>query len=188
MDTRTSPARLRIERIQERCARMASPRCWCRRATRTSPSTCRSAGRGGSGCRASPARWARWSSPPSDAALFADSRYWVQAEPELAGSGIELVRIPSRHRAVSTSTGSRANVPRGETVGVDGSVLGLAAARHARRRARRARHRPAHRLRRRSPRSGPSARRLPSAAGLRAPRAGGAARARRQAGRRCARR
>jgi Xaa-Pro aminopeptidase len=27
------------------------------------------------------------------AALFADSRYWVQAERELAGSGIELVRI-----------------------------------------------------------------------------------------------
>ena len=29
------------------------------------------------------------------AALFADSRYWVQAERELAGSGIELVRIPT---------------------------------------------------------------------------------------------
>jgi len=29
------------------------------------------------------------------AALFADSRYWVQAEAELAGSGIQLVRIPS---------------------------------------------------------------------------------------------
>ncbi|MBN8509744.1 MAG: aminopeptidase P family N-terminal domain-containing protein, partial [Burkholderiales bacterium] len=27
------------------------------------------------------------------AALFADSRYWVQAEGELAGSGIELERI-----------------------------------------------------------------------------------------------
>ena len=29
------------------------------------------------------------------AALFADSRYWVQAERELAGSGIELVKTPS---------------------------------------------------------------------------------------------
>src|SRR5512139_4285031 len=29
------------------------------------------------------------------AALFADSRYWVQAEAELAGSGIELVKIPT---------------------------------------------------------------------------------------------
>ncbi|HRH89904.1 MAG TPA: aminopeptidase P family N-terminal domain-containing protein, partial [Rubrivivax sp.] len=27
------------------------------------------------------------------AALFADSRYWVQADAQLAGSGIELVRI-----------------------------------------------------------------------------------------------
>ena len=27
------------------------------------------------------------------AALFADSRYWVQAEAELAGTGIELVKI-----------------------------------------------------------------------------------------------
>ena len=30
---------------------------------------------------------------PGRAALFADSRYWTQAETELAGSGIELVRI-----------------------------------------------------------------------------------------------
>src|SRR6187549_1738138 len=29
------------------------------------------------------------------AALFVDSRYWVQAERELAGSGIELVKTPS---------------------------------------------------------------------------------------------
>ena len=29
------------------------------------------------------------------AALFVDSRYWVQAEREIAGSGIELVKTPS---------------------------------------------------------------------------------------------
>ena len=29
------------------------------------------------------------------AALFADSRYWEQAERQLLGSGIDLVRIPS---------------------------------------------------------------------------------------------
>jgi len=29
------------------------------------------------------------------AALFADSRYWAQAEKELAGTGIELVKIPT---------------------------------------------------------------------------------------------
>ena len=61
------------------------------------------------------------------AAVFADSRYWVQAEAELAGSGADLVRIP---------TGSASHhldwladhVVAGGTVGVDGSVLGLAAA------------------------------------------------------------
>ncbi len=61
------------------------------------------------------------------AAVFADSRYWVQAEAELAGSGAELVRIP---------TGSASHhldwladhLVAGDTVGVDGSVLGLAAA------------------------------------------------------------
>src|SRR5947207_11969363 len=29
------------------------------------------------------------------AAVFADSRYWTQAEAELKGSGIELVKIPT---------------------------------------------------------------------------------------------
>ncbi|WP_157267651.1 aminopeptidase P family protein [Azohydromonas aeria] len=61
------------------------------------------------------------------AALFADSRYWDQAERELAGSGIELVKIP---------TGAIAHVadwliqalPRGAVLAADGSVLGLATA------------------------------------------------------------
>ena len=43
------------------------------------------------------------------AGLWADSRYWVQAEQELAGSGIALMKI--------------------QTVAVDGDVLGLASAR-----------------------------------------------------------
>src|SRR5690349_24636529 len=32
---------------------------------------------------------------PQRVALFADSRYWEQAARELAGSGIELVKIPT---------------------------------------------------------------------------------------------
>jgi len=60
------------------------------------------------------------------AAVFADSRYWTQAEAELQGSGITLVRIP---------TGSAAHhldwlateVRQGGVVAVDGDVLGLAA-------------------------------------------------------------
>jgi len=60
------------------------------------------------------------------AALFADSRYWTQAEAELQGSGIALVKIP---------TGTSPNhlewlateVRQGGVVAVDGAVLGLAA-------------------------------------------------------------
>jgi len=61
------------------------------------------------------------------AALFADSRYWVQAEVELAGSSIELVKIPTG-TATHHVQWLAANVPPGQTVGVDGDVLGLAAA------------------------------------------------------------
>jgi len=61
------------------------------------------------------------------AALFADSRYWVQAEAELAGSGIELVRIHSA-AAPAHLDWMVEQVPRGGLVAVDGQVLGLAAA------------------------------------------------------------
>ncbi len=61
------------------------------------------------------------------AALFADSRYWDQAERELAGSGIELVKIPTG--AISHVVDWVARVlPRGATLSADGSVLGLATA------------------------------------------------------------
>ena len=61
------------------------------------------------------------------AAVFADSRYWVQAEAELAGSGTELVKVATGN---STAHGDwlASHVTPGATVGVDGSVLGLAAA------------------------------------------------------------
>ncbi len=61
------------------------------------------------------------------AALFADSRYWVQAEAELRGSGIELVKIPTGS-ATHHIDWLAAKVPRGGTVAVDGQVIGLAAA------------------------------------------------------------
>ncbi|MDO9115024.1 MAG: aminopeptidase P family protein [Polaromonas sp.] len=61
------------------------------------------------------------------AALFADSRYWVQAEAELAGTGIELVKIPTGSSNRHVEWLAR-EVPRGATVAVDGQVLGLAAA------------------------------------------------------------
>jgi Xaa-Pro aminopeptidase len=61
------------------------------------------------------------------AALFADSRYWVQAAAELQGTGIELVRI---HSAASPAhlDWLVEQVPRGGCVAVDGQVLGLASA------------------------------------------------------------
>jgi len=61
------------------------------------------------------------------AALFADSRYWEQADRELAGSGIELVRIVSA-AAPAHIEWMIEQVPRGGTVAVDGQVLGLGAA------------------------------------------------------------
>ncbi|MEI7465180.1 MAG: aminopeptidase P family protein [Burkholderiales bacterium] len=61
------------------------------------------------------------------AVLFADSRYWVQAEAELAGSGIALERIPTG-AATRPIDWLATHVPAGRTVGVDGEVLGLATA------------------------------------------------------------
>ena len=61
------------------------------------------------------------------AALFADSRYWEQAERELDGSGIELVRIPTG-AAVHHIEWIIRTLARGQTLAVDGQVLGLAAA------------------------------------------------------------
>lgn len=61
------------------------------------------------------------------AALFADSRYWEQAEAELAGSGIDLVRIQTAASALHLEWLAR-ELPKGATVAVDGQVLGLGAA------------------------------------------------------------
>ena len=62
-----------------------------------------------------------------EAALFADSRYWTQAEAELAGSAIELVRIPTGS-ATHHLDWLAARLAAGAVVAVDGDVLGLAAA------------------------------------------------------------
>ncbi len=61
------------------------------------------------------------------AAVFADSRYWTQAEHELAGSSIELVKIPTGHGTHHVQW-LVDHLHAGDTVGVDGDVLGLAAA------------------------------------------------------------
>lgn len=59
------------------------------------------------------------------AAVWADSRYWVQAEAQLAGTGIELMKMGA---AASTGWADwlAGLLPAGSTVGADGAVLGLA--------------------------------------------------------------
>jgi len=61
------------------------------------------------------------------AALFADSRYWTQAEAELTGSGIELVKVPTGG-ATNHIEWLAQQLKAGQTLAVDGQVLGLAAA------------------------------------------------------------
>jgi len=65
------------------------------------------------------------------AALFADSRYWVQAEHELSGSGIDLEKIPTGAATHHIDWIARTLKP-GQTLMVDGQVLALAAAQQLR--------------------------------------------------------
>ena len=65
------------------------------------------------------------------AALFADSRYWTQAEAELAGSTVTLVKIPTG-AATHHVDWLAATLAAGQTLAVDGTVLGLAAAQQLR--------------------------------------------------------
>lgn len=62
------------------------------------------------------------------ALLFADSRYWLQAEAEIAGSGFELFRIRSG-ASMEHIDWLAQNVGSGNTVAVDGVVMALAVVR-----------------------------------------------------------
>ncbi len=127
MDTRTSPFRLRIERVQEALKKQGL-------AAVLVPSSDPHLS------EYLPERWQgrQWLSgftgsmgtlvvTQDGAAVFADSRYWTQAEAELAGSGCALVKIPTgtaTHHVEWLAT----HVKPGAAVGVDGSVLGLGSA------------------------------------------------------------
>jgi len=121
MDTRTSPFRLRIEQVQEVLKRRGI-------AALLVPSSDPHLS------EYLPQRWQgrQWLSgftgsmgtlvvTQTTAAVFADSRYWTQAEAELTGSGIELVKIP-------TGLGTQhvdwivEHLKAGDTVGVDGEI------------------------------------------------------------------
>jgi Xaa-Pro aminopeptidase len=62
-----------------------------------------------------------------EAMVFADSRYWVQAQAELEGTGVTLMKIASGTSPAHVDW-LAAQVLRGGTVAVDGQVLGLGAA------------------------------------------------------------
>ena len=62
------------------------------------------------------------------AGLWVDGRYWSQAEAELAGTGINLMKIPTSASPLHIDW-LAANLAPGQRVGADGSVLGLATAR-----------------------------------------------------------
>ncbi|CAN7653787.1 aminopeptidase P family protein [Pseudoduganella sp. LjRoot289] len=62
------------------------------------------------------------------AGVWTDGRYWTQAESELAGSTVELMKIPSG-ASVQYVDWLAANMRPGQTVAVDGTVLGLSVAR-----------------------------------------------------------
>ncbi|HEY5323336.1 MAG TPA: aminopeptidase P family N-terminal domain-containing protein, partial [Caldimonas sp.] len=128
MDTRTSPARLNVERIR---AVLQAEGCAAALIPSSDPHL----------SEYLPERWQgrQWASgftgsvatltiTLDKAALFVDSRYWVQAERELAGSGIELVKTPSPGASYHGEWLCK-NLAAGATVAVDGDVLGLGAAR-----------------------------------------------------------
>lgn len=62
------------------------------------------------------------------AGLWADGRYWSQAETQLAGTGITLMKIASGG-SVQHIDWLATNMPAGKTVAVDAAVLGLAVGR-----------------------------------------------------------
>jgi len=62
------------------------------------------------------------------AGLWVDGRYWSHAEAQLAGTGIALMKIPAA-TAMLHIDWLAGNTKAGQTVGVDGAVLGLAGAR-----------------------------------------------------------
>ena len=62
------------------------------------------------------------------AGVWTDGRYWTQAETELAGSGVALMKIPSGASLLHIDWLAATMAP-GQTVAVDARVLGLSSAR-----------------------------------------------------------
>ncbi|SHM87228.1 Xaa-Pro aminopeptidase [Duganella sacchari] len=65
---------------------------------------------------------------PESAGVWTDARYWTQAEQQLNGTGIQLMKLTSG-ASVQYIDWLAANLKSGQTLAVDGAVLGLAIAR-----------------------------------------------------------
>jgi Xaa-Pro aminopeptidase len=63
------------------------------------------------------------------AGVWVDSRYWVQAENQLAGTGIQLMKMLAGQQSAPHIDWLAQNVSADGTVAVDGAVLGVASAR-----------------------------------------------------------
>ncbi len=127
MDTRTSPVRLRITQLRELLARHGVHALLVPSADPHLSEYLPEHWQGRQWLSGFTGSMATLVVATDRAALFADSRYWVQAEAELAGTGIELVRIPTGNSNAHIDWLAR-ELPRGATVAVDGQVLALAAA------------------------------------------------------------
>jgi Xaa-Pro aminopeptidase len=66
---------------------------------------------------------------PDKAALFADSRYWTQAQAQLQGSGITLEKLPSGASSMHVDW-LAAQLRPGQAAAVDGRALSISAAEH----------------------------------------------------------
>jgi Xaa-Pro aminopeptidase len=65
---------------------------------------------------------------PEFAGIWTDARYWTQAEQQLAGTGIQLMKLTSG-ASVQYVDWLASHLKSGQTLAVDGAVLGLAIAR-----------------------------------------------------------
>ncbi|KPF50494.1 peptidase M24 [beta proteobacterium AAP121] len=127
MDTRTSPVRLRITQLREELARQGVHALLVPSADPHLSEYLPERWQGREWLSGFTGSMATLVVTVQRAALFADSRYWVQAEAELAGTGIELVKIATGASADHIHWLAR-ETPRGAVVAADGQVLGLAAA------------------------------------------------------------
>jgi Xaa-Pro aminopeptidase len=127
MDTRTSPFRLRITQLREELARQGVHALLVPSADPHLSEYLPGRWQGREWLSGFTGSMATLVVTLTEAALFADSRYWVQAEAELAGTGIALVKIPTGAATWHLDWLAQ-HVPAGQTVAVDGQVLGLAAA------------------------------------------------------------